>query len=125
MCPMSNIFDICLNSDKQEIYLYNSKLTRKHIYKYNLVDRICIIFSFFPKYMKHVEYLLFIYEVHRHERDQSFLVPIPAKKKFSSRFRSRREIVLGLGPGFGHGPGPDPKKFWCRSQRDRDHFAHL
>ncbi len=62
----------------------------------------------------------------RHERDQSFLVPVPARKKFWSQFRW--EKVLGLGPG------PFRNKFSCRSQskifwsrfrRDRDHFVHL
>jgi len=45
----------------------------------------------------------------RHERDQSFLVPVPVRKKISSRSRSRRKKVLVLGPGLG--PGPGGKKF--------------
>jgi hypothetical protein len=40
----------------------------------------------------------------RHEREQSFFVPVPVRKKNSSR--SRREKVLGLGSG----PVPVPVK---------------
>ncbi len=45
----------------------------------------------------------------RHERDQSFLAPVPVPS----------ETNFGAGPSqkyFGHGPGPGPKKtFWSRS----------
>ncbi len=68
-------------------------------------------------------------KVSRHERDQSFLVPV--RKKISSRSRSRVKKILV--------PVPLKKKFWSRSRskkeiwfrsqsrsrRDRDHFAHL
>ncbi len=48
----------------------------------------------------------------RHERDQSFLVPVPARKNF--RFRSRSEKNFGA--------GPSKKTFRFRS---RNHFAHV
>jgi hypothetical protein len=88
----------------------------------------------------------------RHERDQSLLVPVPERKKISSR--SRREKILVPVPAGKRfrsrsrslqkqilvpvpvknilvtvpvqkkrfGPGPVRKKFWCR---DRHHFVHL
>jgi hypothetical protein len=94
------------------------------------------------KFNNFLEYLSVLY---RHEWDQSFLVPVPVRKKFrpdpdEKKFwsRSRREKVLGL--------GPFRNKFWYRSQSKifwsrsrskkeiwsrsrprsrRDHFAHL
>jgi hypothetical protein len=74
----------------------------------------------------------------RYERDQSFLVPVPAGKSFRVSVPVPSETNFRAGPSqkyYGH--GPDPKKtFWSRScsekilvlvpsQRDRDHFAHL
>jgi hypothetical protein len=74
----------------------------------------------------------------RHERDQSFLVPVPVRKKISSRSRRKKnfgtgsghggkkfyvsvlvpsETNLGAGPSqkyFGH--GPVQRKFWSRSR---------
>ncbi len=71
----------------------------------------------------------------RHERDQSFLVPVPVRKKISSRSRRKRNFGPGPGPGEkeilvpvlfrkNFGAGPSQKKFWSRD-RDRDQFAHL
>ncbi len=46
----------------------------------------------------------------RHERDQSFLMPVPVPAKKKILISVPAEKVLGLGPG------PFRNKFWLRSQ---------
>jgi hypothetical protein len=53
----------------------------------------------------------------RHERDQSFLVPVPAKKSLRSWSRSLQKQILGEGSTqkyFVYGLGPK-KSFWSWS----------
>ncbi len=50
----------------------------------------------------------------RHERDQSFLIPVPVRKKISSRSLQKQiSVPVPSRKPFDHGPGPK-KTFWSR-----------